>query len=159
MSKDPGWSDSKADRQGSQIRELTAENKKLQEKLAEAYEQGFDVGYVEDINGKINALKNENIQLQSLVDRMKKDYAKDMAYKDKQIKFLEEECKRIYDPIREFWNMEKTEELENLKKLVASMKEALMNASEYARCDDVNGEAGTIAQDCLNKLFKEELWK
>lgn len=154
MSKDPGY-----DETPKETYRLRSDIKKLQEKLAEAYEQGFDVGYVEDINGKINALKNENIHLQSLVDRMKKDYANDMGHKDKKIKFLEDECKRIYDPIREFWNIEKNEELENLKKLVSSMKEALIDASEYARCDDVNGEAGTIAQDCLHKLFKDELWK
>jgi len=160
MSKDPGYSDSKSDRQESQIRVLTEENKKLQEMLAEASKLGFDLEDVEDIDSDINAVKKDNSRLDSLVKRMKEDYIKDMAYKDKKIKFLEDECKRIYDPIREFWNIEKNEEMDFLIKELKKtkyenemMKQALMDASEYARTDDVNGEAGDIAKDCLNKLF------
>lgn len=35
----------------------------------------------------------------------------------------------------------------------ARLREALVEASEYARCDDVNGEAGSI---CLKALEKSE---
>jgi hypothetical protein len=129
--------------------------------------------------------------LKSLISRMKQDYARDMDYKNKKIKFLEEECKRIYDPIREFWNIEKNEEMERLKKEIKVLKKlspkipdryveietiyeaicdplekakyknnimlkALDEASEYAGKDDVNGEAGKIAKNCLEFLFKRE---
>jgi hypothetical protein len=118
-----------------------------------------DPGYAE-VPKETYALKAELSELRSLVERMKKDYVQDMSHKDKKIKFLEDECKRIYHPIREFWNIEKNEEMEFLLKELKKakyenemMKQALIDASEYARKDDVNGEAGDIAKDCLNKLF------
>ena len=46
--------------------------------------------------------------------------------------------------------MSKIDELTNEN---ARLREALVEASEYARCDDVNGEAGSI---CLKALEKSE---
>jgi hypothetical protein len=97
----------------------------------------------------------------AIIDRLHKDYAKDMSLKNKEIEFLKSECKRIYDPIREFWNSEKneellklTKELETLKLQNSIMREALIEASEYSRCDDVNGQADEIAKECLDKLYE-----
>lgn len=44
-------------------------------------------------------------------------------------------------------------EMKNLEQENARLREALVEASEYARCDDVNGEAGSI---CLKALEKSE---
>lgn len=44
-------------------------------------------------------------------------------------------------------------EYQKLKQENARLREALVEASEYARCDDVNGEAGSI---CLKALEKSE---
>lgn len=146
-----------------------------------------DPGYAE-VSRDTYVLKAEINRLRDLVEIMKKDYVRDMERKDKKIKFLEDECKRIYDPIREFWNIEKNEEMERLRKEVEVlknlspevperyieiensyeavcnrlsqlnfendiMKRALVDAAEYSGKDDVNGEAGRIAEECFIKLF------
>jgi hypothetical protein len=93
----------------------------------------------------------------SYIDKLFKDYKKDMAQKNKEIEFLKSECKRVYDPIREFWNLEKNEEMSKLLYANSYMEQELRYAAYYASKDDVNGEAGNIAKDCLVKLGKGEI--
>ena len=70
-------------------------------------------------------LVNELSKQNDLIERMKKDYRFDMDRKNKEIEFLKSECKRIYDPIREFWNIEKNEELEKLRNENEHLKKSL----------------------------------
>lgn len=46
-------------------------------------------------------------------------------------------------------------ELQRVQKLLDEAVEVLKEASEWADCDDVNGEAGNIAKDFLSKLQSE----
>jgi len=70
-------------------------------------------------------LVNELSKQNDLIEKMKKDYRIDIDRKNKEIEFLKSECKRIYDPIREFWNTEKNEELEKLRKENETLKRGL----------------------------------
>ena len=49
-------------------------------------------------------------------------------------------------------NDEYAKQLQELKDQIKIAEEALLEASEYARCDDVNGEAGSICESALKKL-------
>jgi hypothetical protein len=77
-------------------------------------------------------LVSELIKQKNLIERMKKDYHEDMERKNKEINFLKSECKRVYDPIREFWNMEKNEEAEQMKKKLTAIESELRHIYDYS---------------------------
>lgn len=53
---------------------------------------------------------------------------KELKRKDERIAFLESECTRLFDPVREFWNMERREE-------VRALAEALLFYAENHNWD------------------------
>ena len=72
------------------------------------YKQKESTDLIMKLQTRIESLIAEN-------DKLFKEAKRELAYKDKKIAFLEAECERIYHPIREFWNMEKDEEMKKLR--------------------------------------------
>lgn len=64
-----------------------------------------------------------SLPLMERIDRMKSDYKKDMDRKDKEVSYLKNECSRLYEPTKQFWNNDYEEKITKLEAENKELKE------------------------------------
>jgi len=79
--------------------------------------------------------ESEIEELKKKVERLLYDGKTELAAKDKRIAFLESETTRLYDPVRKFWNEDKTDEINQLRATVKAVSESLEFYESYCDVD------------------------
>ena len=72
-------------------------------------------------------------ELEEKLNKVFKDARQEMDYRDKKITFLEAECERLYQPIREFWDIEKDEEVKKWEAAVEYKQKEIDQLGEQSK--------------------------